>query len=153
MILIDTNVILRVEQENNVQYDEARNAIAVIFRNPKLRGVIVPQVMNEYWSVCTRPATSRGGFGWTTEVTAQRLSAWEKAYDVLRDQPETYEHWKSLVTKYDVKGKNAHDARLVAAMLVHSLTHILTFNIEDFKRFQEIIPIHPSQVDDKFRLT
>ncbi len=30
---------------------------------------------------------------------------------------------------------NVHDARLTAAMLVHGLTHILTFNISDFARY------------------
>jgi predicted nucleic acid-binding protein len=42
-----------------------------------------------------------------------------------------------------VRGKNAHDARLVAAMLVHGLTHVLTFNGKDFARFGEIAVIPP----------
>jgi len=34
-----------------------------------------------------------------------------------------------------VMGKNAHDTRLVAAMLRHDIKSILTFNSADFKRF------------------
>lgn len=37
-----------------------------------------------------------------------------------------------------MKGKNAHDARLVAAMVRHGLTHILTFNAQDFSRYRGI---------------
>jgi predicted nucleic acid-binding protein len=48
-----------------------------------------------------------------------------------------------LVVAYGVKGVNVHDARLVAAMLVHGLTHILTFNISDFARYSEITAVHP----------
>ncbi len=43
-------------------------------------------------------------------------------------------------------GVNVHDARLVAAMLVHGLTHILTFNTPDFRRFSQITVVHPSEI-------
>jgi hypothetical protein len=36
----------------------------------------------------------------------------------------------------------------VAAMLIHGLTHILTFNIEDFRRYVEITPVNPGDVTD-----
>lgn len=36
-----------------------------------------------------------------------------------------------------------HYARLVAAMLAHSLTQILTFNTNDFTRYSEITTVHP----------
>jgi hypothetical protein len=42
------------------------------------------------------------------------------------------------VAGYQVSGKNAHDARLVAAMLVHGIESILTFNTQDFFRYGEI---------------
>jgi hypothetical protein len=45
-----------------------------------------------------------------------------------------------------VKGKQVHDARLVAAMVSHKMTHLLTFNIDDFKRFSEIISVNPQSV-------
>ena len=47
---------------------------------------------------------------------------------------------------YGVIGVNVHDARLVAAMLVHGLTHILTFNTTDFARYTEITAVHPTAV-------
>jgi len=45
-----------------------------------------------------------------------------------------------------VSGKQAHDARLAAAMLRHGLTHLLTFNIEDFKRYPSINILDPKVV-------
>ena len=53
--------------------------------------------------------------------------------------PAIYVEWKSLVTQHAVMGKKAHDARIVAAMKVHNVSHLLTFNRADFKRFQGII--------------
>ena len=43
-------------------------------------------------------------------------------------------------------GVNVHDARLVATMLVHGLTHIVTFNIRDFTRYTEITAVHPREI-------
>jgi predicted nucleic acid-binding protein len=45
-----------------------------------------------------------------------------------------------------VAGKQAHDAHLVAAMLVHGVTHLLTFNTNDFKRFSEVMVVNPQNI-------
>lgn len=50
------------------------------------------------------------------------------------------------MTTHAVSGKNAHDARLVAAMLAHGLTHLLTFNDADFQRFTGITTVTPAAV-------
>jgi len=57
-----------------------------------------------------------------------------------------YPEWERLVFTYSVKGVQVHDAKLVAAMCVHDLTHILTFNVDDFSRYPEIIAVHPATV-------
>lgn len=37
--------------------------------------------------------------------------------------------------QHGVSGKNTHDARIVAAMNVHGVVNLLTFNRDDFKRY------------------
>ena len=64
-------------------------------------------------------------------------------FQLLPDKPGYFAEWQWLVKNYEVKGVNVHDARLVAAMLVHNLTHIITFNGKDFRRYQEITIIDP----------
>ena len=39
----------------------------------------------------------------------------------------------------------SHDARLVALMKVHGITHVLTLNPIDFARYAEITAITPSR--------
>lgn len=39
-----------------------------------------------------------------------------------------------------------HPQRIVAAMIDHGIESILTFNIEDFKRYMEITVIDPATV-------
>jgi hypothetical protein len=36
--------------------------------------------------------------------------------------------------------------RIVAAMLVHGITQLLTFNADDFKRFSDIVVLSPTGV-------
>ena len=52
------------------------------------------------------------------------------------------------MTRLSVKGKQAHDARLAAAMLRHSVTHLLTYNTSDFQRYPEITALSPVSVLD-----
>jgi hypothetical protein len=47
---------------------------------------------------------------------------------------------------HQVTGKNVPDARLVAAMPVHGLTHILTFYAIDFARYSSITCLDPAAV-------
>ncbi|WP_334692591.1 hypothetical protein [Nostoc sp.] len=54
----------------------------------------------------------------------------------------------NYVTTYKVMGKRVHDARLIAVMLTHGVTHLLTFNIDDFTSTAGIIVVHPQTVID-----
>lgn len=64
----------------------------------------------------------------------------------LPETPAIYSTWEDLVIQFQVMGKPAHDARLVAAMRVHGLTAILTFDRTGFSRYPGIEVIHPEQV-------
>jgi predicted nucleic acid-binding protein len=64
-------------------------------------------------------------------------------FTLLPDTPDIFSEWEKIVLQSQVSGKQAHDARLVAAMRVHNLTHLLTFNTADFKRFTTISAVSP----------
>jgi predicted nucleic acid-binding protein len=65
-------------------------------------------------------------------------------FRLLEGKRGTAEAWEILVSKYQVSGKLAHDAHLVAIMQVYSVTDILTFNGSDFRRFPGITILDPS---------
>jgi predicted nucleic acid-binding protein len=64
----------------------------------------------------------------------------------LPETPAIYPVWEALVTEHRVIGKPAHDARLVAAMRVHGLSAILTFDRTGFSRYPGIEVVHPERV-------
>ena len=67
----------------------------------------------------------------------------------LPETPAIYPVWEALVVDHAVSGKPSHDARLVAAMQVHGLTAILTYDKTGFSRFPGIEVVHPAEVTAK----
>jgi len=65
-------------------------------------------------------------------------------FPLLPDTPAIYQAWENLVIRYQVSGKPAHDARLVAAMQVHGLNTILTFDKTGFSGYASIEVMHPA---------
>ena len=65
---------------------------------------------------------------------------------MLSDSDAVLIEWEGIVLRHRVIGKQAHDAHLVAAMVAHGVTHLLTFNDRDFKRFNEITVVNPQNI-------
>ena len=101
----------------------------------------------EFWNVSTRPA-ERNGFGHTPVETGELLQDLEEAFSLLPDSADVYREWRQLALEYEVSGVQVHDARLVASMIVHNVTHILTFNVTDFERYADegIVAVDPAAV-------
>ncbi|MDZ4847971.1 MAG: PIN domain-containing protein [Pirellulaceae bacterium] len=131
--LIDTNVLVRLLQPSNPSSVVGTLAIQHLLRANFLP-CLVPQNLYELWAVATRPA-ERNGFGMSCEDTDALLQKCLLQFRLLRDERGIFDHWTTLVKAHSVQVKNAHDARLVAAMLKHSVPCILTFNGQDFSRF------------------
>jgi predicted nucleic acid-binding protein len=70
----------------------------------------------------------------------------EAILTLIPDAPNIYQEWRNLVVAHAITGAQVYDARLVAAMTVHAIPSILTFNVDDFKRYPGIQVIHPRSV-------
>lgn len=146
-ILVDTNLLLRSLEEMHAQQAGAAAAIdQCLSLGHQL--VIVPQVLYEFWVVARR-SDRQNGLGWTTEEVEIETTKLLRFFKLLRDERNVFDHWLDLATRYDVKGKNAHDARFVAAMERHGLEYILTFNTKDFERYQGVHEIQPDDLLDR----
>ncbi|MBD2212372.1 type II toxin-antitoxin system VapC family toxin [Nostoc linckia FACHB-104] len=142
--LVDTNVLLRSVDLTHPMNPDAVNAISRLrSRGEQLH--IVPQNLIEFWNVCTRP-TDKNGLGRNAVEAQAEVNSLKILFPLLLDTEAIYQEWERLVVAYGIRGVNVHDARLVAAMLVHGLTHILTFNVIDFARYSEITPVHPTTI-------
>ena len=143
-VLPDTNVLLRAVQPGHPQHAAADGALAALLAQRDVP-VLVPQAEYEFWVVATRPVAANG-LGLSPAEAAADLARYEALMPLLPDPPGLLPVWKQLVLTYAVLGKKAHDARLVAAMHVHGITHILTFNGADLARFPGITVLTPAGV-------
>ncbi len=143
-VLTDTSVLIRLAKKSDPDHNRADAALYTL-RSRGDEPCVVPQVIYEYWVVCTRPV-EQNGLGMTVTATTATMTRLQQSFPVYRDERAIFDRWEELVTRHEVKGKNAHDARIVAAMLHHRLTHLLTFNDSDFKRFAEIAVLTPGEV-------
>lgn len=145
MTLADTNVLLRAIQPDNLSLRLlARSAIRSLLRRGESI-CVTPQNLIELWNVSTRPLDVNG-LGLSLHDTERNLLRCESFFTVLSETPAIFVEWKRLVRSYGVSGLKVHDARLVAAMNVHAVKSILTFDVNDFKRYREISVVHPQEL-------
>jgi len=142
--LIDTNVLLRRARPSDPHFSAARTAIEVLVRSGESIYISSQNVV-EFWNVLTRPAGSNG-FGMSPPEADHQVSQLEYFFPFLHDTPDIYHHWRKLVVSAGVSGVQVHDAPLVAVMLTHGVSHLLTFNVKDFKRFSAITAVDPKDV-------
>ena len=64
-------------------------------------------------------------------------------FTLLDDVPGIFATWQKLVRDRGVSGKQIHDANHVAAMLAHGVSHILTLDERDFRRYHEVTVVFP----------
>ena len=143
-VLADTNILVRGIHRKDPQHKQTLRAIQAL-RNNGDTVCIVPQNVYELWSVATRPVHSNG-LALTPEQADRVITRLERILILMRDTPAIYDEWRRLVAVHSTSGKASHDARLVAAMIVHGIDHVLTFNVGDFKRYSEITVLAPSEV-------
>jgi predicted nucleic acid-binding protein len=132
--LLDTGTLLRIPHRADPFHPTIREALR------KLAGaghtfVSSRQNFAEFWNVCTRPATARGGFAFSAPETARRLRMLERFIAVLREPESAYTRWKELVLHHNVLGNQVHDARIAAVMSANRVKCILTLNEADFVRY------------------
>lgn len=142
--LLDTNVLLRILQPHHPHHPIAVAAVETLKAQGE-RLCISPQNLVEVWSVVTRP-TQVNGFGWSPGQAAMEVARIQGFFELLQDDPRIHPAWLRLVSQYGVSGRQVHDARLAAVVLVFGVNQILTFNTIDFSRYPGVNAVHPSAV-------
>jgi predicted nucleic acid-binding protein len=146
LYIVDTNVLLRFAERRHPLHDHVRASI----RKLRLDGHmlrVTPQNCVEFWNVATRPVNANG-FGLLPRQAERLLRLIERLFPVLPDSPMIYGEWRRLVAHLEVSGVQVHDARLVAAMKIHGINRILTFNTSDFYRYkgESVLAVDPLTV-------
>jgi predicted nucleic acid-binding protein len=144
--LLDTNILVRLANPQSPQKPLAKKFIQHLLTEGHTL-VTSSQVIQEFFTVATRPLSARGGLGMSVSKVLEHISNFEEAVSLLSEVP-LHHIWLRLVSKYEISGVAAHDAHIAAFMIAHQISHILTFNDKDFSRYapEGIIAITPQSV-------
>ena len=92
--------------------------------------------------MATRPLANNG-LGLSPAEAAVELATIRRLFRLFLDERGIYSAWSELVVSHAVRGKQAHDGRLAAAVQRHSISYLLTFNTVDFLRYQFLTAVSP----------
>src|SRR5436305_3391442 len=142
--LLDSNILLRITKSNDPHHAAINQALHVL-ANQGSRLCYTSQSLGEFWNASTRPA-DKNGFGLSVAETDRLARVIERHFEFLADNKEIHDLWRSLLVKHHVVGVHVHDTRLAASMYVHGVGQLLTINVRDFRRFDGLRVLHPSQL-------
>ena len=103
---------------------------------------MTPQNLIQFWAVATRPVAVNG-LRLSVEKTGEEVARFEEMFRLVDEPQGVFRRWRQLVEDHAVKGKQVHDARLVAIMIESGIDSILTFNADDFHRYPDITVVDP----------
>jgi len=144
LVLFDSNILLRWQEPEHQDQKLVETAIEKLLLSGA-EPCYTSQNLGEMWNVLTRPI-ERNGFGLTPAQCDRRARAIETRIPILTDSAAVHAEWRRLLVEHSISGVQVHDARLVAAMHVHGVSRILTFNTRDFARFKDIEAIDPTEL-------
>lgn len=134
--VVDTNVLVYSTVSGNPWHQQARQWLAAL-QNGGLGLCVTTQVLREYLVVLTRGTVFEKSF--TVDQVLAQVEALLPSLTVLDEPLAAADLLRTLVQRYQVRGKNIHDANIVAVMLTHGVYRLVTYNQADFRRFDEIV--------------
>lgn len=137
MSVVDTNVLVHSTALRSPAHLPARDALARLNRGEPV--CVTRQVLREYISATTREQSWSQPF--TLAEAIGDVERFIRRFRVLDDGPPVWAELIGLSRRFDFAGKQAHDANIVATMLAHGETRLLTFNAADFRRFGSVVEV------------
>ena len=139
--LLDTNVLADATDEGRDGHD---TAVALMTNRAGL--LLCSQVAREYLVIATRP-TAANGLGLPLEDALGNLTEFRSVARLLPEEKPLLGTLLALLRDVACQGATIHDANLVAAMLAHDVSLLITSNIADFVRFSDRIEMQePAEV-------
>ena len=133
--LIDTGILLRLIYKQDPRHVIVHTAFETLGnRNDDL--YITSQNIAELWNVATRPIANNGLNLTPAAITQAFQQAIEPFCTIVTEQNTLPNEFRRLLLQYSVVGKQVHDARIVAMMLVWQIENMLTLNDRDFRRYE-----------------
>jgi predicted nucleic acid-binding protein len=136
-VMLDTNILLAATDSARTGHD---NAMLVLNDWPA-KGTslhVSVQVLREYLVAATRPVESNG-LGMSLRDAIANVRSFRDRSTLLPDSGQVTDRLLRLLEEVACGGKRIHDANIVATMLAHNVSTVLTANLKDFLSFETYV--------------
>jgi predicted nucleic acid-binding protein len=131
-IFIDTNILIYA---TNALSPWQGTAIRILekakTRNVEL--IVSHQVLREYLASATRISLTAGDI--LLSEILENIKTFQTNFTLVAENSRVLAQLVELIKEVPIAGKQVHDANIVATMLVYGINSLLTYNMDDFKRF------------------
>lgn len=139
-VFLDTNILVHANVAESPRHHVALETVKQ-FSEAGVEIWISRQVLREFLAVLTRPQVFLKPRPVST-ITA-RVRQFETLFRIADENATVTARLLDLLERTPVGGRQVHDANIVAAMLSHGVTRLVTENTRDFKRFADLITVLP----------
>ena len=138
-VFLDTNVLLTATTPARPLHQAALEVFNV-WPDRGVRLSASGQVLREYLVVATRPAEVNG-LGLSPEDALFNASSLGERLQVLAEGEATLRRVERIVRDCGCRGKQIHDAHIVATAVEHGVARLVTENKGDFLRYGDLLEI------------
>lgn len=135
-LFCDTNVLLNAVDRRRALNGQALRVLNQL-PNQGVELCVSGQVLREYLAVSTRPRGANG-LGQSVVEALENVEAFAARSTVLDETRRVSEQLVVLVRRLGCTGKQVHDANIVATMLAHGVSKLVTDNSADFRSFDGV---------------
>lgn len=143
MILFDTNVLVHAINADAPQHRTCRDLVEAV-QARRVDGVLVPQVLLEFYAIVTDPRRVARPLDPTNAWT--QVEALRTIFPVRDAGSKALDHLRDLLKDGKTTGGDVFDAFLVAQMRACNISAICTCNVRDFARFGGIMVHSPEDL-------
>jgi predicted nucleic acid-binding protein len=137
-VFVDTNILLRIMLPEMRLHQEAEALIQEMWAD-EAEPWISRQIIREFIVQATHPNTFAPPLA--IEAVLKQIDTLASLFNIADDTAEVTGRLLDLLREFPTRGKQIHDANIVATMLVHGIDTLATLNISDMKRFQSRIKL------------
>jgi len=137
-VFLDTGVLVHASATGSPFFQRARDVLRRVEKTGTAAW-ISRQVLREFLAVVTRPQTFSAPV--PPEVAAEGAAALEARFSVAEDGPAVTTCLLEIIVRYGVRGRQTHDANIVATMMTYGIGRLLTLNPADFPRFEPAVVV------------
>ncbi len=137
---LDTNILVYASDKSSPWHQSSKEAINKLLSDG-FRLFISPQILREYVSVASRSTGTEKPTPW--DLILKNYEDFQTYFTLLDEGNNSVNQLSKLLSKVPAAGKQVHDANIVATMLAHNVSHLLTHNTVDFSRYSQLITVIP----------